>query len=106
MHFNGSHEVICDTIKACLQSTYFRQPTCDEIHKNMKINANIEFINMFGNIDYMHWVWKNRLMVCDRVNSKTRMEIVESFLKLLLINHYGFGISSSTCLKVAMISMS
>ncbi len=34
------------------------------------------------------------------------MEIVESFLKLLLINHYGFGMSSSTCLKVAMISMS
>jgi len=43
---------------------------------------------------------------CDRVNFKTWMEIVESFLKLLLINHYGFGMSSSTCLKVAMISMS
>jgi hypothetical protein len=46
------------TIKAGLQSTYLRQPTCYETHKNMKINANIEFINMFGNIDYMPWVWK------------------------------------------------
>jgi hypothetical protein len=45
-------------------------------------------------------------MVCGRVNSKTRMKIVKSFKKLLLTNHYGFGMSSSTCLKVAMISMS
>ncbi len=52
------------TIKACLQLTYLRQPTCDEIPKNMKINGNIEFINMFENIDYMHWNWKNCCMVC------------------------------------------
>jgi hypothetical protein len=39
-----------------------KQPTRNDIEKQMRINTDQGFPGMFGNIDSMHWVWKNCLV--------------------------------------------
>jgi hypothetical protein len=41
------------------ESFYLRQPSKDDILKQMSINRERGFPGMFGSIDYMHYDWKN-----------------------------------------------
>ena len=46
-------------IRGCFEVIYLRQPTKDDIEKQMSINEKRGFPGMFGSLDCMHWVWKN-----------------------------------------------
>jgi len=46
-------------IRGCFEATYLRQPTRDDIEKQMSINEKRGFPGMFGSLDCMHWAWKN-----------------------------------------------
>jgi hypothetical protein len=45
-------------IRGCFEATYLRQPTRDDIEKQMSINEKRGFPGMFGSLDCMHWTWK------------------------------------------------
>jgi hypothetical protein len=46
-------------IKACFEARYLRQPTREDIVRQMDINERRGFSGMFASIDCMHWSWKN-----------------------------------------------
>jgi hypothetical protein len=46
-------------IQACFESNYLRQQTLANVKKQMKINEEKGFPNMFTSIDYSYWSWKN-----------------------------------------------
>jgi hypothetical protein len=46
-------------IRACFESRYLRQPTHEDIVRQMDINEKRGFPGMFASIDCMHWSWKN-----------------------------------------------
>jgi hypothetical protein len=46
-------------IRAVFEVTFLRQPTRDDLVRQMGINAEWGFPGMFASIDRMHWVWKN-----------------------------------------------
>jgi hypothetical protein len=52
--------------KACFGSTYSKQPTHEDILRQMGINEKKGFPSMFASIDYMHWAWKNCLVAWAR----------------------------------------
>jgi hypothetical protein len=49
-------------IMACFESRYLRQPTREDIVRQMGINEKRGFPGMFASIDCMHWSWKNCLV--------------------------------------------
>jgi hypothetical protein len=49
-------------IRACFESRYLRQSTCEDIVQQMGINEKQGFPGIFASIDCMHWSWKNCLV--------------------------------------------
>jgi hypothetical protein len=49
-------------IRACFEGRYLRQPTREDILRQMGINEARGFPGMFASIDSMHWVCKNCLV--------------------------------------------
>ena len=47
------------TIRAIYESTYLRQPTRDDLEKQIAINTEHGYPKMFASLDYMHYEWKN-----------------------------------------------
>jgi len=45
-------------IRGCFESTFLRQPTLDDLHRQIDINTARGLSGMFGSLDYMHWTWK------------------------------------------------
>jgi hypothetical protein len=46
-------------IRACFEGRYLRQPTHEDILRQMGINEARGFPGMFASIDCMYWAWKN-----------------------------------------------
>jgi hypothetical protein len=46
-------------VRACFEARYLRQPTREDIVRQMDINEKRGFPGMFASIDCMHWSWKN-----------------------------------------------
>jgi hypothetical protein len=46
-------------IRTCFESRYLKQPTREDIVRQMDINEKRGFPGMFASIDCMHWSWKN-----------------------------------------------
>jgi hypothetical protein len=46
------------TIHPCFQNEYLQGTNCNWHVKQMKINENKWWPNMFPNIDYTHYMWK------------------------------------------------
>lgn len=46
-------------IRGCFQSTYLRQPTKQDLERQMAISKARGFPGMFASLDCMHWTWKN-----------------------------------------------
>jgi hypothetical protein len=46
-------------VRGIFESTYLRQPTREDLERQMAINNNRGFPRMFASLDCMHWTWKN-----------------------------------------------
>jgi hypothetical protein len=46
-------------VRACFESIHLRQPSQDNVIKQMVINERRGFSGMFASIDCIHWCWKN-----------------------------------------------
>jgi hypothetical protein len=49
----------CVAIRGCFESTFLRQPSREDLEKQISINTTRGFPGMFTSIDCMHWTWKN-----------------------------------------------
>jgi hypothetical protein len=49
----------CIAIRGCFESTFLRQPSREDLEKQISINTIRGFPGMFTSIDCMHWTWKN-----------------------------------------------
>jgi hypothetical protein len=46
-------------IRGVYEKQYLRQPTREDLKKQMSINKARGWLGMFGSIDCMHYQWKN-----------------------------------------------
>jgi hypothetical protein len=49
----------CIAIQGCFETTFLRQPSREDLDKQISINTARGFPGMFASIDCMHWLWKN-----------------------------------------------
>jgi hypothetical protein len=49
----------CVAIRGCFESIFLRQPSQEDLEKQISINIACGFPGMFVSIDCMHWTWKN-----------------------------------------------
>jgi hypothetical protein len=75
-------------IRACFESQYLRKPTRVDIDKQLAINEEHGWPGMFASIDCIHWMW------LDKANSKTKTDIVPSYLRPWQTKVIRFGMSS------------
>jgi hypothetical protein len=57
-----AHEALhrfCVAIRGCFESTFLRQPSREDLEKQISINTARGFPGMFASIDCKHWTWKN-----------------------------------------------
>lgn len=46
-------------VRAVFEARYLRQPTREDLEKQISINTDRGFPGMFASVDCMHWGWKN-----------------------------------------------
>jgi hypothetical protein len=46
-------------IHECFEAFFFRQPSRDDLEKQIAINTAHDFPGMFASLDCMHWTWRN-----------------------------------------------
>jgi hypothetical protein len=46
-------------VRAVFEARYLRQPTREDLEKQISINTDRGFPGMFASVDCMHWEWKN-----------------------------------------------
>jgi hypothetical protein len=88
---------IVKAIHTCFESNYLKQRTLANVKKQMKINKEKGFPNMFTSIDYMYWYWKNCPVAWQgqfQDKNKTRSIILDIIVdQSLWIWHTFFGLS-------------
>ena len=48
----------CVAVRECFMSKYLIIPICVDILRQMNINKDKNWLDMFASLDYMHWRWK------------------------------------------------
>jgi hypothetical protein len=65
-------------VQGCFGSTFLRQPSREDLDKQIAINTARGFPGMFASLDCMHWTWKN-CPIAWQGQSKTRTVSALSF---------------------------
>jgi hypothetical protein len=92
----------CEDVIAVFGEHYPREPNTDNTARLLSINESRGFPGMLGNIDCMHWQWKN-CSFCWQGQFKGHKEGCTVILEAVAI--FGFGTPSLAWQDQTMISM-